>query len=91
MIINDKHDRLCSQTQTVPTEHQDSNSNTIRPNQIMRNKNRITWHIGKNLPKKQSKLECHLALNTVYNLSEHGLAIEGGLHRQTWLLRENRL
>ena len=81
---------LCSQTQTHPTETQDSS--TIRPNQIMRKKTH--W---KELTKKQNKLECYLALNrenrvaeylttvtdpnlrkalTMYRLSEHSLAIE---------------
>ena len=54
----------------------------------------------KEFTKKMSKLECYLALNreytvteylTMYRLSEHSLAIEKGRRRQTWLSREDRL
>jgi hypothetical protein len=94
---------LCSQTQTDPTEPQDSN--TIRPNQIMRKQKDNYLTHWKEFAKKLSKLECYLALNreytvtdpklrkslTMYRLSEHSLAIEKGHCRQTWLSSENRL
>jgi hypothetical protein len=60
---------LCSQTQTDPTEPQDSN--TIRPNQIMRKQkdNHLThW---KELTKKLSKLECYLALKRYFTVAEY--------------------
>ena len=48
---------LCSKSQTDSTELQDSN--TIRPNQIIRKqKNNYLTH-WKELTKKQSKLECY--------------------------------
>jgi hypothetical protein len=46
--------RLCSQTETHPTEPQDSN--TIRPNQIMRKQKDNCTH-WKEFTKKESKLE----------------------------------
>ena len=52
---------LCSQTQTDPTEPQDSN--TIRPNQIMGKQKDNYLTQWKELTKKLSKLEWYLALN----------------------------
>ena len=57
--------RLRSQIQTEPQD-----SNTIRPNQIMRKQKITTWHIGKN-KKKKSKLECCLALNREYTVADY--------------------
>ena len=59
---------LCSQIQTDPTELQDSNR--IRPNQIMRNKDYYLTH-WKELTKKQCKLECYLSLNREYTVAEY--------------------
>ena len=58
---------LCSQTH--PTEPQISN--TIRPNQIMRNKTNNYLTHWKELTKKQSKLECYSALNREYTVAEY--------------------
>ena len=52
---------LCSKTQTHPTDSQDSS--TIRPNQIMRKQEYNYMTHLKDLTKKQSKVECYLALN----------------------------
>ena len=62
---------LCSQTQTDPTEPQDRN--TIRPNQIMRKQkdHYLTHNYLKKFTKKQSKLECYLALNREYTVAEY--------------------
>ena len=60
---------LCSQTQKHPTKPQDSS--TIRPNQIMRKQIDIYWTHWKELTKKQSKLECYLALNREYTVAEY--------------------
>ena len=61
--------RLCSQTQTDPTEPQDSN--TIRPNQIMRKHiNNYLTHC-KALTNKQSTLDWDLALNIYYTVADH--------------------
>ena len=51
---------LCSETQTDPTEPQDSN--TIRPKQIMRKQKVNYLTHWKELTKKLSILECYLAL-----------------------------
>jgi hypothetical protein len=91
---------LCSQTETDPTELQDRNSNTIRPNQIMRKPKDDYLTRWKEFTKKQSKLESYLGLNreytvaeylTMYRLSEHSLVVEKDYQRQTWLSREDRL
>ena len=60
---------LCSQTQTDPTEPQDSN--TVRPNQIMRKQKDNYLAHWKELSKKLSKLECYLALNREYTVAEY--------------------
>jgi hypothetical protein len=60
---------LCSQTQTDPTELQDSN--TIRPKQIMRKQKYNYLTHWKELTKNQSKLECYLALNREYTVAEY--------------------
>ena len=60
---------LCSQTQTHPTEPQDSS--TIRPNQIMRKQKDNYLTHWKELTKKQSKLECYLALHREYTAAEY--------------------
>ena len=60
---------LCSQTQTHHTEPQDSN--TIRPNQILRKQKGNYLTHWKELTKKQSKLECYLALNREYTVVEY--------------------
>ena len=60
---------LCSQTQTHPTEPQDNS--TIRPNQIMRKQKDNYLTHWKELTKKQSKLECYLALNREYTAAEY--------------------
>jgi hypothetical protein len=59
---------LCSQTETDPTETQDIN--TIRPTQIMRKQKDHYMTHWKEL-KKQSILECYLALNREYTVAEH--------------------
>ena len=59
---------LCSQTQTHPTEPQDSS--TIKPNQIIRKQKDNYGTHGKN-EQKQIKLECYLALNREYTVSEY--------------------
>ena len=56
-------------TQTHPTEPQDSS--TIRPNQIMRKQKDNYLTHWKEFTKKQSKLECYLALNRVYTAAEY--------------------
>ena len=59
---------LCSQTQTDPTEPQDSN--TIRPNQIMRKqKDNYLTHWKEST--KLSKLESYLVLNREYTVAEY--------------------
>ena len=58
---------LCSQTH--PTEPQDSS--TIRPKQIMRQQRNYYLTHWKLLTKKQSKLECYLALNREYTVAEY--------------------
>ena len=60
---------LCSQTQTHPTEPQDNS--TIRPNQIMRKQKDNYLTHWKELTKKQSKLECYLALHREYTAAEY--------------------
>ena len=61
---------LCSQTQTHPTEPQDSS--TIRPNKIMRKqKDNYLTHWKELTTTKQSKLECYLALNREYTVAEY--------------------
>ena len=61
---------LCSQIQTHPTEPQDNS--TIRPNQIMRKQKKDNYLTHwKEFTKKQSKLECYLALNREYTVAEH--------------------
>jgi hypothetical protein len=59
---------LCSQTH--PTEPQDRN--TIRPNKIMSKQKYNYLTHWKELTKKQSKLECYLALNRVSRLVKVG-------------------
>ena len=58
---------LCSQTH--PTEPLDSN--TIKLNQIRRKQKENHLTQWKELTKKQSKLECYLALNREYTLAEY--------------------
>ena len=60
---------LCSQTQTDLTEPQDSN--TIRPNKIMRKQKDHYLTHWKEPTKKLSKLECYLALNREYTVAEY--------------------
>ena len=60
---------LCSQTQTDPTEPQDSN--TIRPKQIIRKQKDNYLAHWKELTKQQSKLDCYLALNREYTVAEY--------------------
>ena len=43
----------------------------LDPTKSWENKKIITWHIGKNLPKKLSKLECYLALKRPYTVAEN--------------------
>ena len=60
---------LCCQTKTDPTAPQGSYA--IRPNQIMRKqKDNFLIHWTE-LTKKQSKLECYLALNREYTVAEY--------------------
>jgi hypothetical protein len=60
---------LCSQTQTDPTEPQDSN--TIRSNQTMRKQKGNYLTHWKSFTKKQSKLECYLGLHREYTMAEY--------------------
>jgi hypothetical protein len=90
---------LCSQTQTHPTEPQDSN--TIRPNQIMRKLDTLE-RINKKTeqtrmlfgPNREYTVAEYLSTVTdpnvrkaltMYRLSEYSLAIEKLRRRQTWL------
>jgi hypothetical protein len=57
----------CSQSQTDPTEPQDNN--TISPNQIMTKISLL--HTLERINKKNSKLECYLALNREYTVAEY--------------------
>ena len=59
---------LCSHTQTHLTEPKDSN--TIRPNQMRKQKDNYLTH-WKELTEKQSKQECYLALNRKYTVAEY--------------------
>ena len=59
---------LCSQTQTYPTEPQDSN--TIRHQIMRKQKDNYLTH-WKEITKKQSKLECYLALHREYTVAEY--------------------
>ena len=72
----------------------------IRPNQIMRKQKDNYLTHWKELTKKQSKLECYLALNRVYTVAEYlSTVTDPNLRkaltmyrlRQTWLSREDRL
>ena len=65
---------LCSQTQTDPTEPQDSN--TIRPIQIMR-KQKDNYLTQWKECEKRSKLECYLALNREDTAAEYLTTVTG--------------
>ena len=60
---------LCVQCKTPNNEPQDSKS--IRPNQIMKKKKDNYLKHWKELTKKQSKLECYLALSREYTMAEY--------------------
>ena len=83
---------LCSRTQTDPTEPQDSN--TIRPNLIMRKQKYIYLTNWKELTKKHSKLECYLALDREYTVAEYLTTVTGLKLRKAltmYRLREHSL
>jgi hypothetical protein len=57
---------LCSQTQIEPQD-----SNTIRPNQIMRKQQDNYLTHWKEFTKKRSKLECYVTPNREYTVAEY--------------------